>query len=302
MKKFIYNIIKYPLILIFIKTPLINILRKRFKFHRFLKSKNIFWFTLDVIFQKEYFNKLKDKKEIRKLTDLTYSDGEGRKSAEYYFNKHLKTLVNSKKKVGTMSASEASPIFDEMIKFIEINILNNKQDTYIVQLGSSSGRDLEFFLKKYPKLNYISTDINDEILNFQRENYNYHNLKFFKCYAEDIDLCMENFNLYNKNIILFSFGSLQYVNPFFLKEFFLKLNKIKKLNLFIEEPVSLNFIDHDKLISDNRANISFSHRYNEYLKNTKINIKKYLNFKKSFLGPKVKSYKDFSDICGDYLI
>tara|TARA_B100001057_G_C22769422_1_gene918961 strand:+ start:420 stop:1325 length:906 start_codon:yes stop_codon:yes gene_type:complete len=273
MKKFIYNIIKYPLILIFIKTPLINILKKRFKFHRFLKSKNIFWFILDVIFQKEYFNKLKDKKEIRKLTDLTLSDGEGRKWAEYYFNKHFKTLDNLKKKrVGTMSGFEASPIFDEMIKFIEINILNNNQDTYIVQLGSSSGRDLEFFLKKYPKLNYISTDVNEEILNFQRENYNYHNLKFFKCYAEDIDLCIENFNLHNKNLILFSFGSLQYVNPFFLEEFFLKLNKLKKLNLFIEEPVSLNFIDHEKLVSDNRANISFSHRYNEYVKNTKINI------------------------------
>ena len=34
MKKIIYNIIKYPLILIFLKTPLINLLKKRYKFHR----------------------------------------------------------------------------------------------------------------------------------------------------------------------------------------------------------------------------------------------------------------------------
>ena len=46
---------------------------------------------------------------------------------------------------------------------------------------------------------------------------------------------------------------------------------------------------------------NFEIRINQFLKK-KINIKKYVNFKKSFLGPEVKVYKDFSDICGDYLI
>ena len=79
MRKIIYNIIKYPLILIFIKTPFINILKRRFKYYRSLKERNIIWFVLDALFQKEYFNKLKNKEEIRELTNSTLIDGEGRK-------------------------------------------------------------------------------------------------------------------------------------------------------------------------------------------------------------------------------
>ena len=71
---------------------------------------------------------------------------------------------------------------------------------------------------------------------------------------------------------MFSHGSLQYVNPFFLEEFFLKIRKYKKLNLFLSEPVSLLLIDNNKIISDNRSNISFSHHYDEYARNSGANI------------------------------
>ena len=122
MKEIIYNIFKYPLILIFIKTPLINILKKRFKFKRFsppphvLKKKNIIWFVLDILFQREYFNKLKDKIEIRELTNSTLTDGEGRKWALDYYQKHFQTLEELKQRqIGILSASEALPIFEKMI-------------------------------------------------------------------------------------------------------------------------------------------------------------------------------------------
>ena len=274
MKKIIYNIIKYPLILIFIKTPLINILKKRFKYHRLLiKNRNIIYLVLDTLFEREYFSKLKNKEEIRELTSSTLIDGEGRKWAQKYYDGHFQTLDELKKKrIGTMYANDASPIFEKMINFIKSNNLSGDENTYIIQLDSSSGRDLEFFLKIFPKLNYISTDVNDEILDFQKEKYNQSNLKYFKCYAEDIDECVNYFNISNKNIILFSSGSLQYVNPFFLEEFFSKLRNYKILNLFINEPVSLLFIDNNKLISDNRDNISFSHRYDEYAKKSGFNI------------------------------
>lgn len=171
-----------------------------------------------------------------------------------------------------MSKSDASPMFERIINYIKSNNLSDDKNTYIIQLGSSSGRDLEFFLKIFPKLNYISTDINDEILDFQKEKYSYPNFKFFKCYAEDIDECINHFKIFDKNIILFSSGSLQYVNPFFLEEFFLKLRNYINLNLFISEPVSLLFIDNNKLISDNRGNISFSHRYDKYAESSNLNI------------------------------
>ena len=61
--------------------------------------------------------------------------------------------------------------------------------------------------------------------------------------------------------------------PFFLKDFFSKLINFKRLNLFINEPVDLFFIENKKKLSDNRGgNISFSHRYSEYVKVSGINI------------------------------
>lgn len=272
MKKIVYNIIKYPLIVIFIKTFLINILKRRFKYYRSLKKRNIIWFTLDTLFQREYFNKLKNKEEIRELTNSTLTDGEGRKWAEEYYNKRFQTLDELKKrKIGIMSKNDATPIYEKMINFIKSNNLSDDKNTYIIQLGSCSGRDLDFFLKIFPKLNYISTDINDEILDFQKEKYSYPNLKYFKCYAEDIDKCINYFKISDKNIILFSSGSLQYVNQFFLEEFFSKIKNYKNLNLFICETVSLLFIDNSGLISENRGNISFSHRYDEYARKSNFN-------------------------------
>ena len=208
MKKIIYEFIKYPLVLIFIKTPLIKILKKRFKFQtntlHSLYNKNIFYKLLDILFQKEYFNKLEDKFKIRELTNSTLTDGEGREQALHYYNIHFQNLDELKKRrVGRISASEASPIYEKMINFIKSNNLIYDKNTYVIQLGSSSGRDLEFFINIFPKLKYISTDINDEILNFQKENYNYSNLQYFKCYAEDIDKCIKNLNIFDGNIILF---------------------------------------------------------------------------------------------------
>ena len=89
-------------------------------------------------------------------------DGEGKKMAEAYYNKHFQTLDELKKRrTGKMSKSDASPMFERIINYIKSNNLSDDKNTYIIQLGSSSGRDLEFFLKIFPKLNYISTDVND---------------------------------------------------------------------------------------------------------------------------------------------
>ena len=78
-----------------------------------------------------------------------------------------------------MNMNDAVPIYQKMINFIKQKNFHENEDTYIIQLGSSSGRDLEFFLNFFPKINYISTDINDEILDFQKK-YNFNNLKYFK--------------------------------------------------------------------------------------------------------------------------
>ena len=172
MKKIIYNLLKYPLIFIFIKTPFFfKILKKRFKNQLLIKKKNIIWNALDVLFQKEYYSKLENIEEINILNKSVLIDGTGKKWAEYYYNKHFQTLDELKNSTqGIMSYNDANPVFEKMINFIRSNNFSEDENTYIIQLGSSSGRDLVFFSKIFPNVNYISTDINLEILNFQKKN------------------------------------------------------------------------------------------------------------------------------------
>ena len=58
-------------------------------------------------------------------------------------------------------------IYKKIVNYIKKKNLDQNKDVFIIQLGSSSGRDLEYLYNIYPKLNYISTDINDEILDFK---------------------------------------------------------------------------------------------------------------------------------------
>jgi hypothetical protein len=262
IKRIIYNIIKYPLILIFLKTPFINILIKRFRFYKFNRTNNIIMKMLDIIFQKEYYNKLKSKEKIRELSDSTLSFGEGKKWAQHYYEKNFLSLGKLKDET----------IYKKIVNYIKKKNLDQNKDVFIIQLGSSSGRDLEYLYNIYPKLNYISTDINDEILDFQKEKYNFKNLEYYKCHAEDIDKCINHFNLSNKIIIIFAAGSIQYVNPFFLKEFFSKISTFEQLNLFISEPISIKFIENSKNLSESRGYVSFTHRYDEYALTAKMKI------------------------------
>ena len=274
-KSTIYKIIRYPLIFLLLRTPLINILKNNFRYHR--SNKNILLHNLNIFFQREYFNNLKNKKKMRELTDSTLKFGEGRKWAEYYYNKNILNIQTHRtRRVGLKSLENSSLIYKKIIDFIKINNLEKNKDVYILQIGSCSGRDLEFFYNIFPELNFISTDINNEILDFQKEKYRYKNFNFYKCYAENISKCIVDNNIQNKIVIIFSSGSLQYVNPNFLIDFFNELKKFKNMNFFLYEPISLSFIKNSNAIYKSRGNISFSYRYDQYCKDFKIIEKKLL--------------------------
>ena len=278
LKKLIYKAIRIPLIIIFIKTPLISLLKYNFKKHKsFNKNENFFRYYLNRFFVTEYYIKLINinPEEARKIADTTLVGGEGRKWAQDYYDRHFQTLEELKRrKSGKMTLYKSFPIYQEIINYIKINKMDNDKNCYIIQLGSSSGRDLEFFYKLFPNINYISTDVSDEILNFQKEKYNYKNFYFFKCHAEEIDKCIEKYSLYDKKIIFFSAGSLQYVQPFYLEVFFKKLKLIKNLNLFICDALDIRFINDKSYRSKYRWNLNFSHNYKKYAKDFKIhNVK-----------------------------
>ena len=95
MKKLIYKLIlKYPLIILLLKTPLKKIFINYMSKFRYRKETNILDMLLSYFFWIEYFSKLKNPEEIRKITNSTLDDGEGRKWAEGYFRSHFKTIEN----------------------------------------------------------------------------------------------------------------------------------------------------------------------------------------------------------------
>jgi len=284
LKRFIYDFFKFflnfffkiffyiPLIKIFLKRRFISKNKKKISNYPIKNKKNLFLDYLDYIFIKEHILKIKDQNEIRNLFSEIVKSEEGLKWAEMYYktnkSKNLEDL--KKEKTGVISTIDAIPLFKNLIRFIKVNNFENNNDVYIIQLGSSSGRDLEFFYNYFPKLNYISTDVSDKILDFQKEKYKFKNFNYFKCFAEDIEKCINHFQIESKNIIIFSNGSLQYVLPFFLKDFFQKIGKIKNVNIFINEPFDQNLYPLKDILSKYSGSLKFSHDYDKYAKDLKI--------------------------------
>ncbi|RPF76824.1 MAG: hypothetical protein CBE14_001820 [Rickettsiales bacterium TMED254] len=282
MKKFLklfYNLIKYPASLIFFKTPLKKILISYMKNYRSIKNRGLLFKFISTLFWEEYYNKL-DLKEKDRIRDLTLSFGEGKLWASQYYKEKLQTFDDLKKiKIGSMTKFDCNIIYTKIFNYVEdLSKTFDHKNIYLLQIGSSSGRDLNFFRNYFPKINFISTDINDEILNFQKKNYNYPNFKFFKLYAKNIKECIKHFDIYEKKKIIFSIGSAQYFSPVELDIFFNAISKLNDVEFFLDEPISIDFLNQNKH-SSHRHNISYNHKYDEYAeKNELIIVKKKITF------------------------
>ena len=133
------------------------------------KKTNYFFRVIENIFWEQYFCKINNPYVQRELTNKSLLNGNGEKWAEHYFKKSAKNFKELKKiKVGKLIAFKEVPIYKEIYNFIKRGNLNN-QKTSIIQIGSSSGSDLIFLNNYFKKIKYISTDINDEIINFQKK-------------------------------------------------------------------------------------------------------------------------------------
>jgi len=167
--------------------------------------------------------------ERLQVQELLMGRDAGRNWAEYYFKGGADTNKkefssyppphDSGAKIGRLLFHEAVPLFS----YID-EALKKQKPPLVIQIGSSSGRDIAYFAKNFPSLDCIGTDIYSEVCQFASTQWNYKNLHFVPCAAHDTWLLTAGCPG-KPNTLFFAQGSLQYVYPEYLDLFFKNVSK-----------------------------------------------------------------------------
>lgn len=131
----------------------------------------------------------------------------------------------------------------------------------VIQPGCSSGRELDYFARKHPNVQFIGTEIDDSLVSYLREQYSVKNLTFCNKFAHEID------TLYRecKSVCVLVSGSFQYVFPEHIDVFFERLPTDKDVFLLITEPVQALGGDPTAIEGSRlRGQFSYIHNYKYY--------------------------------------
>jgi len=194
-----------------------------------------------------------DQREI--LKSLAMGGNSGKNWAEY-----LQTVpLDFKKKIGHITLREAHPIFEEIKKHLS----NSECSNMVIQIGSSSGKDIAFFADMFPLHEFVGTDIYDEVVEYSNRYHNLPNLSFKKLSAKEISILLKD--SIDKPVLVFSIGSIQYVQPEHLVIFFSSVVNHKNLKILVSEPGNESKGSPDKLrASIYRGDFSYTHDYKWY--------------------------------------
>lgn len=197
-------------------------------------------------FQKFYFEYFY-KKDTIKIFNLYYKSNNhelnyNKKLYNKYYPQIYPTLYN----------------FSNLIKTI------NSKNICVINFGSCSGRDLEYLKNNNSEIQYISVDINDIFLKLQKEKYNFHDVEYIKSDCLNLSkICKDKLRKYDY-IILFTIGTMHYLNYFEINSFF---NNIKKLNnIYLCFNVSINTNLQNIKHSIYKKNFKYLHPYKHLAK------------------------------------
>ena len=273
LKKIVDRIINIPTVLIclvIVKLPFFN----KYKIHllstwhdveKRSKVDNLLFRVFLVIWIRFEYLKENNPDKRESLKSLAMGGESGKNWAKIYQSRPLDFNL----KLGHMTFKDACPYFGE----VETTLSNLNQKYIVVQIGCSSGREIRYFADMFPRHEYVGTDIYDEVTNFASSSNALPNLSFVVSSAKDIEKLLNRFDCQStdKKFLIYSSGSLQYVQPEHLNIFFKTLAKYANLSLLLNEPGSESKGAPDKLkTSIYRGGFSYTHDYRWYAEKSGI--------------------------------
>lgn len=179
----------------------------------------------------------------------------GKNWAESYDSRPL----DFERRTGHLTGRDANPLLPELDKLLS----TTTESLMVVQIGSSSGRELAWLAERNLTHKYIGTDIYPEVIDYSSEHHNLPNLSFQRHSSKEISNLLNRYK--GKGIIVFASGSLQYVQPEHLVVFFDSLSCIPELQVILLEPANKSQGDPSELKGSLwRGNFSYTHNYRFY--------------------------------------
>lgn len=267
LKKLVDRIINIPIILFclaIVKLPFFNKYKIHLlsTWHDFEKRSKVDSLLFRVFFRVwisfEYLKETNpDKRES--LKSLAMCGESGKNWAQHYQKKSL----DLNKKIGHMLFKDICLGFEEVKTFLT----DSHQKCIVIQIGSSSGKETRYFANMFPHHEFIGADICEGVVNYANSYHTIPNLSFVQSSAKNIEKLLNKFNSHpiDKKILIYSHGSLQYVQPEHLIVFFKSLNKCPNLSIMLDEPANESNGMPDTLkTSIYRGNFSYTHDFKWY--------------------------------------
>lgn len=181
----------------------------------------------------------------------------GGESGEAWAAEYDSLPLDRSSRLHDLSFDEACPWYPAM----DVALAQASAGTLVVQIGSSSGRELAYFAARAPNLRYLGIDIDEKIVRRANARYQTSNLHFVVGFAHEITRIVPK----TGEVLLYSNGSLQYVQPEHLALMFERASARGQVTLVLGEPWREDGAVCSKdMLTRYRGNFSYSHDYGGY--------------------------------------